>query len=422
MADFSKQLAERANTINLNAGPSPLPDDALVTAAASLLSYPDTPGMGVSEISHRSPAFDSIMNQANADLRELMQIPHNYKVLWMQGGGLTQFATTVLNLVAWYRIKHQLAPTDSVEAQYVVTGSWSKKAAEEAQRLGVTVDKVVDGKKYGNGKFTGIPPASEWAIAQREEHSRAPAFVYYCDNETVDGVEFGGIDDANAFPFHAFSPEIPVVCDMSSNFLSRPVDVSKYGIIYAGAQKNLGPAGVTLVIVREDLIVDLDAAVQYGGARVPSMLSYKNLADTNSMFNTPPTFTIYVCSLVLASLLKSPPLPLSPSTAAPLTPLQEYAAKKSSLIYSELDNSDGFYQGTANKDSRSRMNVTFRIQGGEDVEKRFVKLAGEKGIKGVSGHRSVGGIRTSIYNAVKLESVQVLVQFMQEFRAAEQKQ
>ncbi|GAA5995239.1 hypothetical protein JCM5350_002795 [Sporobolomyces pararoseus] len=421
MSDLSKQLKERESTINLNAGPSPLPDQALLTAAASLLSYPETPGMGVAEISHRSPAFDQIINQANEDLRQLMQIPDNYKVLWMQGGGLTQFATTVLNLVAWYRIKHQMNPDEPVNAQYAVTGSWSKKAAEEAQRLGVNVEKVVDGKKFGGGKFKGIPPTSEWDIPQLEEHSRVPAFIYYCDNETVDGVEFGGINDENAFPFHSFSPEIPVVCDMSSNFLSRPVDVSKYGIIYAGAQKNLGPAGVTLVIIREDLIVDLDAAVQYGGARVPSMLSYKNLADTNSMFNTPPTFTIYVCSLVLTSLLKSPPLPLASSSAPPLTPLQEYAAQKSSLIYNELDNSNGFYQGTANKDSRSRMNVTFRIEGGEDIEKRFVKLTGEKGIKGVSGHRSVGGIRTSIYNAVTLENVKILVKFMQDFKAQEQK-
>ncbi|GAA5954512.1 hypothetical protein JCM3765_004481 [Sporobolomyces pararoseus] len=421
MSDLSKQLKERESTINLNAGPSPLPDQALLTAAASLLSYPETPGMGVAEISHRSPAFDQIINQANEDLRQLMQIPDNYKVLWMQGGGLTQFATTVLNLVAWYRIKHQMKPDEPVNAQYAVTGSWSKKAAEEAQRLGVNVEKVVDGKKFGGGKFKGIPPTAEWDIPQLEEHSRVPAFVYYCDNETVDGVEFGGINEENAFPFHSFSPEIPVVCDMSSNFLSRPVDVSKYGIIYAGAQKNLGPAGVTLVIIREDLIVDLDAAVQYGGARVPSMLSYKNLADTNSMFNTPPTFTIYVCSLVLTSLLKSPPLPLSSSSAPPLTPLQEYADQKSSLIYNELDNSNGFYQGTANKDSRSRMNVTFRIEGGEDIEKRFVKLASEKGIKGVSGHRSVGGIRTSIYNAVTLENVKILVKFMQDFKAQEQK-
>ncbi|GAA6064450.1 hypothetical protein JCM10212_005199 [Sporobolomyces blumeae] len=422
MADLSKQLAERAHTINLNAGPSPLPDAALLTAAQSLLSYPETPGMGVAEISHRSPAFDKVMDQANRDLRSLMQIPDNYKVLWMQGGGLTQSATTVLNLVAWYRIKHQLGPDDLVEAQYAVTGSWSEKAAEEAERLGVKVDRIVDGKEHGDGKFKGIPHEREWDVTQLEEHSRKPAFAYFCDNETVDGVEFGGVASDRAFPFHKFDPAIPVVADMSSNFLSRPVDVSKYGIIYAGAQKNLGPAGVTLVIVRDDLIVDLDEAVQYGGARVPSMLSYKNLAKSNSMFNTPPTFTIYVCSLVLRSLLESPPLPLESSDAAPLSPLAAWADQKSTLVYSEIDSSDGFYVGTANKDSRSRMNVTFRIAGGADVEKSFVKLAGDKGIKGVSGHRSVGGIRTSIYNAVTLDQVKTLVAFMREFKAQQQQQ
>jgi len=239
----------------MNAGPSPLPDSALLTAAASLLSYPDTPGMGIAEISHRSPAFDQVVANANKDLRQLLEIPDNYKVLWMQGGGLTQFAATVLNLAAWYRIKHQLTASDDVEGWYAVTGSWSKKAAEEGTRMGVTARSVFDGKKHGkDGKFTSIAPVDAWNVPQLEEKSRKPAFVYYCDNETVDGVEFGGIDSDSAFPFDKFDPAIPVVADMSSNFLSRPVDVSKYGIIYAGAQKNLGPAGVTLVIVRDDLL------------------------------------------------------------------------------------------------------------------------------------------------------------------------
>ncbi|BGP30105.1 Phosphoserine transaminase [Rhodotorula toruloides] len=416
MADFSKQLAERANTINMNAGPSPLPDAALLTAAASLLSNPETPGMGIAEISHRSPAFDNVVVKANDDLRKLLEIPSNYRILWMQGGGLTQFAATALNLLAWYRIKNQLKPEDEVDAWYAVTGSWSKKAAEEGARVGVNAKKVFDGKKYGGGKFKGIPPASEWDIPQLEENGRKPAFVYYCDNETVDGIEFGGVGSETAFPFDKFDPEIPVVADMSSNFLSRPVDVSKYGIVYAGAQKNLGPAGVTLVIVREDLIVDLDEAVKYGGARVPSMLSYKNMADTNSMYNTPPTFTIYVCSLVLRSLLASPPLPLSSPDARPLSPLSDYADQKSSLIYAELDDGSGFYVGTADKAVRSRMNPTFRLKGGEELEKKFVMAASEKGIKGVNGHRSVGGIRTSIYNAVTLDQVKTLVAFMREFR------
>jgi phosphoserine aminotransferase len=210
--------------------------------------------MGIAEISHRSAAFDDVILQANTDLRTLLEIPSNYKILWMQGGGLTQFAATVLNLAAWYRIKHELKPEEEVEAYYAITGSWSKKAAEEGARMGVKATKVLDGKKAGGGKFKGIPATSEWDVPQLEEKARKPAFVYYCDNETVDGIEFGGVGSETAFPFDRFDGEIPVVADMSSNFLSRPVDVSKYGIIYAGAQKNLGPSGVTLVIVRDDLI------------------------------------------------------------------------------------------------------------------------------------------------------------------------
>ncbi|GAA5978495.1 hypothetical protein JCM10908_004378 [Rhodotorula pacifica] len=422
MADLTKQLEQRAQTVNMSAGPSPLPQDALLTAAASLLSFDGSPGMGIAEISHRSKPFAQVFDQANADLRKLLEIPDNYKVLWMQGGGLTQFAATVLNLTAWYRTKHQLKPEDSVEGLYAVTGSWSKKAADEAARLGVQVRKVVDGKKAGGGKFRSIPPPNQWDLPQYEEKQRKPAFAYYCDNETVDGIEFGAHGSETAFPFSHIDTDIPVVCDMSSNFLSRPVDVSKYGIIYAGAQKNLGPAGVTIVIVRDDLLVNVDEAVQYGSAPMPSMLSYKVMADDNSLFNTPPTFAIYVCSLVLRSLLESPPLPLSSSSctcssSAPLSPLSTFADRKSSLLYSAIDDSSDFYVGTADKSVRSRMNVTFRIKGGdENLEKAFLQEANDLGIKGVNGHRSVGGLRASIYNAVSLEGVQKLADLMRSFR------
>ncbi|SGY72555.1 BQ5605_C005g03181 [Microbotryum silenes-dioicae] len=400
----------------MNAGPSPLPQSALLQAAQSLLSYSETPGMGIAEISHRSKAFEKVLASANADLKQLLQIPDNYKILWMQGGGLTQFAATVVNLAAWYRIKHQLKSEDPVHGWYAVTGSWSAKALQEAERMGLTTTKIVDGKKNGAGKFKGVPASpDEWTIPAQSDPKTA--FVYYCDNETVDGVEFPSAGTPAAFPFDKFDKDIPIVCDMSSNFLSRPVDVSKYGIIYAGAQKNLGPSGATVVIVRDDLIVDLDEAVKYGGGRVPSMLSYKQMAANDSMYNTPPTFTIYVCSLVLRSLLESPPYPLKSETAAPLSPLAQLADAKSSLVYSLLDDETRFYLGTAHAASRSRMNPTFRIKGGEQVEKDFVKLASEKGIMGVGGHRSVGGIRTSIYNAVTLAQVETLVEFMKQFRA-----
>lgn len=201
------------------------------------------------------------MDQANKDLYSLLEIPSNYKVLWMQGGGLTQFSATVLNLLAWYRLKHQLGKEEEVVGEYVVTGSWSLKAAEEGGRMGANAKIIVDGRKLGGGKFKDIPQLDQWDLAAHSQTStststRPPAFVYYCDNETVDGVEFASTTEggAQSFPFESFGKDVPIVCDMSSNFLSRPVDVSKYGVIYAGAQKNLGPAGVSVVIVREDLI------------------------------------------------------------------------------------------------------------------------------------------------------------------------
>ncbi|KAK4699330.1 phosphoserine aminotransferase, partial [Phenoliferia sp. Uapishka_3] len=285
---MQEELALRSQAINLNAGPSPLPLPALLEAASSLLSYPETPGLGIAEISHRSSAFQKVLNKANADISKLLHIPSNYRVLWMQGGGLTQFSATVLNLEAWYRIKNNLAKDDVVTAEYAVTGSWSAKAQEEATRMGVQAKIIADGRKNGGGKFRSIPKVAEWDLSAHGDSAkgRKPAFVYYCDNETVDGVEFPTEAEAGAqpFPFDFIDKDVPVVCDMSSNFLSRPVDVSKYGIIYAGAQKNLGPSGVTVVIIREDLIVDPDLALPHGGARVPSMLAYKNLADSDSMF------------------------------------------------------------------------------------------------------------------------------------------
>lgn len=252
-------LELRSATVNLNAGPSPLPLAALQEAASALLSFDESPGMGIAEISHRSPAFSKVIASANEDIKLLLQIPDNYKVLWMQGGGLTQFSATVLNLLAWYRLKHQLDAKDEVVAEYAVTGSWSLKAAEEGQRMGAQAKRVIDARKEGSGKFTSIPMLSEWEMASKMDPNstqRKPAFIYYCDNETVDGVEFPAVttEDRQAFPIESIDPEVPIVCDMSSNFLSRPVDISKYGIIYAGAQKNLGPAGVSVIIIREDLL------------------------------------------------------------------------------------------------------------------------------------------------------------------------
>lgn len=253
----ASELAAREQTVNMNAGPSPLPLPALLRATSALLSYERSPGMGVAEISHRSSAFQSTLDDANKDLRELLRVPENYKVLWMQGGGMTQFAATVLNMLAAHRLKYQTGPDEVVEADYVVTGSWSKKAVDEARRLGARVNVVCDGRDFSSDrKFRTVPAFEQWAQLPAEREgagARKPAFVYYCDNETVDGVEFPA-DGELAFPFDKLDEDVPVVCDMSSNFLSRPVDVSKYGVIFAGAQKNLGPAGVSVVIVRDDLL------------------------------------------------------------------------------------------------------------------------------------------------------------------------
>jgi phosphoserine aminotransferase len=242
--------------INLNAGPSSLPLAALLTASSSLISY-DQSGMGVAELSHRSAAFQAIIDQGELDLRALLEIPSNYKVLWMQGGGLTQFSATALNLLAAYRLKHKTDKDEEVVGEYVVTGSWSLKAAEEGERMGLASRTIIDGRKDGSKKFTCVPQVAQWDLrAHSGNEARKPAFVYYCDNETVDGVEFAtdAVAGGQPFPFDAFAEDVPIVCDMSSNFLSRPVDVSRYGVIYAGAQKNLGPSGVTVVIVREDLL------------------------------------------------------------------------------------------------------------------------------------------------------------------------
>lgn len=258
--DFASLIDLRSTKINLNAGPSPLPLPCLIEASQNLLSHDATPGFGIAELSHRSAAFQAVIDAANSDLRALLVVPDNYSILWMQGGGLTQFATTVLNLLAWYRLKHQLPATEQVTAEYVVTGSWSLKAAQEAARLDCKVNTVIDGRN-SDGKFTSIPSVKKWSFGEgcssapsSSESKPKSAFIYYCDNETVDGVEFPATGDSGSFPFDHFDPTIPIVCDMSSNFLSRPVDVARYGIIYAGAQKNLGPAGVSVVIVRNDLI------------------------------------------------------------------------------------------------------------------------------------------------------------------------
>ncbi|KAI8906820.1 pyridoxal phosphate-dependent transferase [Gorgonomyces haynaldii] len=360
---------------NFSAGPAVLPKTVLLQVQQELVEYQDS-GCSVMELSHRSPHFERINQEAQDDLRKLLNIPSNYRILFMQGGATTQFATIVYNLV------------DSLDkpVDYIVSGTWSDKASQEAKRLGVQVNVVATTKPNHDG------------ILPELKFSPNPSYIYYCDNETVHGVEM-----ETAF-VNQLPKNVPIVCDMSSNLLSRQFDVSKYGVIYGGAQKNIGPAGVTIVIVREDLIRD-PAKSPF---KVPIMLDYKTCNDNNSLYNTPPTFAIYVSGLVFKHVLG----------LGGVQAMEQYSDKKSKLIYDTILKYPSVYSLPV-KTRRSRMNVPFRVikdgQPNQDLEKQFLKGAEERGMIQLKGHRSVGGIRASLYNALEMESVQALADFMEFF-------
>ncbi|KAK0560188.1 Phosphoserine transaminase [Tilletia horrida] len=413
-------VSKRDRTINLGAGPSVLPTDVLLVAAQAIVDYQGS-GMGVTEISHRSSAFKQIIDKAEADLRALLAIPDSYAVLFQQGGGTEQFSATALNLLAAHAVRnpdYQTSGSGSAggpPADYAITGSWSSKAFKEAQRLGVRANVAVDARKAAgaDGKFGIIPPISEWSLSKAEDK---PAFLYYCDNETVDGVEYPSpgfpIDDLP----QAYRESVPLVADCSSNILSRPINVAAHAIVFFGAQKNVGPSGVTVVIVRRDLIVNPDDGVPHGGPRIPVTLAYKNAADNSSLYNTPPMFSIYTSGLVFADLLNN---------KGGVQGAAERSTAKSQLVYGAIDASKGVFVATVRSpEARSRMNVTFRICGADgapsdELEAAFVKACADKDITQVKGHRSVGGIRTSLYNAVTVEQTKVLVEVMNAFAQAE---
>lgn len=370
MADTPKRV------LNFAAGPAKIPEEVLAEAQKELLNYGNL-GISVMEMSHRSAHFAKIVNEAESDLRELLNIPDNYKVLFLQGGGTGQFAAVPLNLAK-----------EGGSADYIVTGAWSAKAVKEAEKY-VKVNQVF--KKLD--KYNRIPPQEEWNLDPNA------SYVYYCANETIHGVEFDFVPETNG---------VPLVCDMSSNILSRPVDVSKFGLIYGGAQKNVGCAGVTLVIVREDLITN-------PSPQCPVVFDYKIQAGMNSLYNTPPTYSIYMMGLVFKWLKRN----------GGIQEINKINQMKSDLVYELIDSSDGFYCGTVEKKSRSRMNAPFRIaspEGDQELEKKFVEEAAAKDMIQLKGHRSVGGIRVSMYNAVKLDDIKTLVDFMKDFRQQNQKQ
>jgi phosphoserine aminotransferase len=358
-------MTTTTRVFNFSAGPAVLPLEALEQVQRDLLSLPGV-GMSILEVSHRSKPFEEILAGCEADLRRLGGISDNYRVLFLQGGASLQFSMVPLNLL-----------TAQTSADYIVTGAWSQKAVKEAKRVGAV--KIAATTEEGN--FTRVPQQSELKL------DPAAAYVHYTTNNTIFGTEFHYVPETGT---------VPLVADASSDIFSRPIDVSKYGLIYAGAQKNLAPAGVTLAIIRDDLLKRTPASL-------PTMLQYGVHADNQSMYNTPPVFAIYVMRLVLAWLLKQ----------GGLAEIDRRNARKADKLYAAIDRTE-FYRGHAAKDSRSRMNVTFRLPS-EELEKKFAKEATAAGLDGLKGHRSVGGMRASIYNAFPEDGVDSLVQFMAEF-------
>ena len=344
---------------NFSAGPAVLPEEVLKEAQAEMLDYRGT-GMSVMEMSHRSKAFDEIIDQAEADLRTLMQIPDNYKVLFMQGGASMQFAMIPMNLM-----KHG-------KADYIVTGQWAKKAYQEAQKYG-TVNKIASSE---DETFSYIPDCSDLPISEDAD------YVYICENNTIYGTKFKTLPNTKG--------KI-LVSDVSSCFLSEPVDVSKYGIIYGGVQKNIGPAGLVISVIREDLITE---DVLPG---TPTMMQFKTYADNRSMYNTPNCYGIYICGKVFQWIMKM----------GGLEAMKERNEKKAAILYDFLDQSR-LFKGTVVKEDRSLMNVPF-VTGDKDLDAKFVAQAKAAGLENLKGHRTVGGMRASIYNAMPIEGVDKLV-------------
>ncbi len=352
---------------NFSAGPSMLPEEVLKTAASEMLDYHGSQ-QSVMEMSHRSKLFDGIIKEAEALLRELMNIPDNYKVLFLQGGASAQFSAIALNFL-----------NGSGKADYIITGQWAKKAFEEAKKYG-------DARAVASSKdktFSYIPKTT------REDFDKDADYVYICLNNTIYGTIYKTLPDTG---------DIPLIADISSCFLSEPLDISKFAMVYGGAQKNVAPAGLVIAIIREDML---------GKARdiTPTMLNYQIMAENDSLYNTPPCYTIYICKLVLDWI----------KGLGGLEAMKERNLKKANLLYNFLDNSKMF-KGTVVPEDRSLMNIPF-VTGNEELDEKFVKAATAEGLVNIKGHRSVGGMRASIYNAMPYEGVEKLVEFMKKFEA-----
>lgn len=351
---------------NFSAGPATLPKPVLERAQAELLNWNGL-GTSVMEVSHRGKPFIACAEKAEADLRQLMQIPANYKVLFLQGGGRGQFFSVPMNLAGRGDL-----------SQHLVTGQWSQIAVTEAEKYMKT--EIVAKTQTANGKLV-VPKQTDWELNTKA------AYFHYCTNETVDGIEIDWVPNC---------PDVPIVADMSSNIMSQVIDVSKFGIIYAGAQKNIGPSGLAVVIIRDDLL---------GFARkdTPAVFDYQQQVNNDSMYNTPPTFSWYLAGLVFEWLLEQ----------GGIGEIEKVNAEKARLLYSTIDNSD-FYRNQIANENRSKMNVTFQMAN-SNLDSLFLQQSAEQGLQALKGHRFVGGMRASIYNAMPLEGVKALVEFMKEF-------
>ncbi|KAF2121295.1 phosphoserine aminotransferas-like protein [Lophiotrema nucula] len=422
-------MVNRADVHYFGAGPAPLPTAVLEKASQVLLNYKDK-GIGLCEISHRSPEANAILTEAKQALVTLLDIPDDYEILFLQSGGSGEFSAVVYNLVSvWVEKKRakiaeevgddkaevlkrlRKVVDEELRLDYLVTGSWSLKASQEATRLtgAKHVNIALDARKANDGKFGVVPPEDQWSLTPRTSGG-GPAFVYFCDNETVDGVEFP------AFPRSLEGDDAPLVCaDMSSNFISRKVDVRKYAVIFGGAQKNIGNTGIAIVILRKSLLpphstpASPDVLRELNLPVGPIVLDYPTIAKNNSLYNTLPIFDVWVAGQVMAGLVDS-------YGAKRIGGQEEVSNEKARLIYETLDKYSHVYRVVPDKTARSRMNICFRVHGGDaDKEKAFLAGAEKKGLLGLKGHRSVGGIRASNYNAVSIEGAKKLVAFLEEY-------
>ena len=364
---------EGGRIFNFSAGPSMLPIEVLKLAQSEVINYQGS-GMSVMEMSHRSKEFCAIWNNARNKIKSLLKVPENYYIFLLQGGGTLEFAAIPLNILG-----------EKTKANYLITGEWSKKAAADAKKYCQVVEVWKDHKE---DKFVTVPDKSTWNV------DKTAGYFYYTSNETIHGVE------QFDFPYE-MAEGMPLVCDMSSDFMSRPVDVSKYGIIYAGAQKNLGPAGTTVIIIRKDLV-----GKKCKAHPCPSVIDFELIAkDGENMYNTPASYSNYICSLVLNHMDKM----------GGIDYYNKFADEKSKLVYNMIDSSNGYYLNNIDPKYRSRMNLVFRIKNDPKLEDKFVEEAKKEGMIELKGHRSVGGMRASLYNAMPMEGVTKLVAFMKKF-------